>query len=221
MACNHIALRREALIQQLKALAAPRATPMLLAVTKQQPEDRIEALLASGHRQIAENRVAEASMRWGSRRAHYPDLELHLIGALQTNKAREAVALFDVIQTLDRPRLADAINQRAGEVGKRQRCMIQVNIGSEPQKSGVEPDALESLYIYCASLPNLTIEGLMCIPPAEDDPTPYFEQMRALAVSLSLSHLSMGMSGDFVRAVQSGATHVRIGTTLMGERQEA
>lgn len=191
----------------------------LIAVTKQQSIQNIRALLDLQHYTYAENRIAEAAQKWPALRAESPLIELHLIGALQTNKARAAVALFDVIETLDRPALADAIYKEALRVGKVQRCYIQINIGQEPQKSGVAPQDLLSLYKYACALSHITVEGLMCIPPEHLAPEPFFEKMHHYQQQLKLPCLSMGMSGDFISAIAHGATHVRIGTALMGERE--
>ncbi len=222
--CSEIEARYHALRDVIKKATASfpvaDATVVLVAVTKQHAAERIACLLQRGHRVFAENRVQEALEKWPSLRQAYADTELHLIGPLQTNKVRQAVGLFDVIETLDRMSLADALQAEAARIGKIQRCHIQVNIGEEPQKSGIAPRELSAFYAYIRTLPSLNVEGLMCIPPEDVAPAPYFELMRRYRQQLDLPALSMGMSGDFEMAIRFGATHVRIGTALMGSREE-
>ena len=189
----------------------------LTAVTKTRPPDAINAILAAGHRVFGENRVQEAQARWTDRRAALPDLELRLIGALQTNKAADAVALFDVIETLDRPRLAAALATAADKAGRTLRVLVQVNTGAEPQKAGALPDEADALIVQARSL-GLTVEGLMCIPPADEAPEAHFDLLRQIAQRNGLEVLSMGMSGDYETAIRLGATHVRVGSALFGER---
>ena len=200
-------------------LAAGRgpADVTLTAVTKTQPPEAIDAILAAGQRVFGENRVQEAQARWTDRRAALPDMELRLIGALQTNKAADAVALFDVIETLDRPRLAAALAVAADKAGRTLRVLVQVNTGAEPQKAGVLPDEADGLIAQARSL-GLTIEGLMCIPPADEAPEAHFNRLRQIARRNGLEVLSMGMSGDYESAIRLGATHVRVGSALFGER---
>ncbi len=186
----------------------------LVAVSKVQPPEKLEAALKAGQRVFGENRVQEAQDHWEAARATYPDLKLHLIGGLQTNKARDAVALFDVIETIDRIRLADAV----ADAGRATECLIQVNTGAEPQKGGVLPQDLESLYRHCTEKSGLVITGLMCIPPVDASPIFHFGLLATWAKRLSLSKLSMGMSHDFEEAIRMGATHVRVGSALFGER---
>jgi PLP dependent protein len=212
----HILRKRITAAQQRYPLASHNI--LLVAVTKQQAVEKIKALLNEGHYFFGENRVGEAAEKWPALKEAFPEVELHLIGALQTNKVRAAVALFEVIETLDRHDVADAIHKEAGRIGKMQRCLIQVNIGEEAQKAGVLPSALEALMQYIRTLPYIQVEGLMCIPPEGVPPAPYFALMREYQQRLGLQYLSMGMSGDFEEAVRFGATHVRIGTALMGER---
>lgn len=193
----------------------------LIAVSKGQPRPLIDQLLADGQRLFGENRIQEALDKWPSLRARYPDTELHLIGGLQTNKTKEALALFDVIETIDRTELVDAIAKEilkdASGSLRCKRFFIQVNIGEELQKSGVAPAATKSLLDYCQQK-NIFVEGLMCIPPAGSPPAPYFALLHKMAKEYGLLHLSMGMSGDYETAIRLGATHVRIGTALFGER---
>lgn len=202
------------------ALAAGRdpASLVLTAVSKTQGDAALDAALATGQRVFGENRVQEAKAHWGERRADLPDLELRLIGPLQTNKAQDAVELFDVIETLDRERLADALAAAARKTGRRPRVLVQVNTGAEPQKAGVLSDDADALIAAARDVHGLTVEGLMCIPPADEDPAPHFALLAAIAARNGLSVLSMGMSGDYLTAIEAGATHVRVGSALFGER---
>lgn len=189
----------------------------LVAVSKKQPIERIQAMLACGQRLFGENRVQEALERWGDLRAEYDDLTLHLIGPLQTNKVKEAVSLFDVIETADRPKLVKAL---AAEMKKQDRhlpCYIQVNTGEEDQKAGVLPHDLPDLLKICKT-EGLNVTGLMCIPPQDEPAALHFAFLQKLARAHDLKNLSMGMSGDFEKAIPLGATHVRVGTALFGER---
>lgn len=191
----------------------------LVAVSKKQPDEKIQAALDAGHRIFGENRVQEAQGHWAPRREQYPDLELHLIGPLQTNKAKDAVALFDVIQTLDREKLAQKLSNEMASQGRDLPCFIQVNTGEEDQKSGILPAQLGEFYDFCYTECGLDIQGLMCIPPIEEPATPHFALLRQMAQDLGLKKLSMGMSADFEKAIPLGATHVRIGTAVFGERK--
>lgn len=190
----------------------------LIGVSKQQPDDRVDAALDAGQRVFGENRVQEAQGRWADRRARYPDLELHLIGPLQTNKARDAVRLFDVIQTVDRPKLAAALARVMAEEGRMLPCFVQVNTGEEDQKAGVAPGDAAAFVAACRDEHGLNIVGLMCIPPAEDAPAPHFAFLKTLADKLGLPAVSMGMSADFEAAATLGATHVRVGSAIFGAR---
>lgn len=190
----------------------------LTAVTKTQPPEAIDAILGVGHRVFGENRVQEAQGRWTDRRSGLPDLELRLIGPLQTNKAADAVALFDLIETLDRPRLAEALAVAGEKAGRRVRVLVQVNTGAEPQKAGVLPGDADALVAQARSM-GLTVEGLMCIPPADEAPGLHFALLRKIAARNALAALSMGMSGDFGTAIRFGATQVRVGSALFGERK--
>ena len=190
----------------------------MTAVSKTQPPEAIDAALAAGQRVFGENRVQDAQGRWNGRRDRIAGLELRLIGPLQSNKAVDAAALFDVIETLDRPKLADALAGAANRVGKTVRVLIQVNTGAEPQKAGVLPGETGELIEYARSA-GLIVEGLMCIPPADEAPGPHFALLRKIARRYGLETLSMGMSGDFETAIRFGATHVRVGSSLFGERK--
>jgi PLP dependent protein len=211
-----ISQRRTAILAELAALATP--APALIAVSKTQPEAAIAEMLATGQRAFGENRVQEAMAHWEGKRGKFPDLELHLIGPLQSNKSEEAVRLFDVIQTLDRPKLADTLAAAMAKTGRRPRLMIQVNTGEEPQKAGVSPVDLPALLDHARNTSGLEIEGLMCIPPVGEPAGPHFALLAKLAAAHGIKALSMGMSGDYALAARYGATHVRVGTALFGER---
>ncbi len=197
------------------------ASVTLVAVTKTFPASVVSAAAELGQRVFGENRVQEAMAKYAPLRAAIPDLELHLIGALQTNKVREAIATFDVIETVDRDKLARALAKEMAASGQRRRCFIQVNTGEEPQKAGVLPTAAEGLIRLARDELGLPVEGLMCIPPFDDDPAPHFARLAELAARYGLARLSMGMSADFETAIRFGATHVRVGTALFGERPRA
>lgn len=190
----------------------------LVAVGKSQPVERIEAALEAGHRVFGENRVQEAAGKWPDLRGRHDGVELHLIGPLQTNKIRDAVRLFDVIQTVDRPRLAEGLRREMDRTGRECACFIQINTGEEPQKAGVLPQDADAFITRCRTDVGLTLVGLMCIPPADEEPALHFSLLRGIAERNGLSGLSMGMSGDFETAVAFGATHVRVGSAIFGER---
>lgn len=190
----------------------------LVAVSKTHPSESVLEALAAGQVVFGENRVQEAEQKFPALRPSHPLLRLHLIGALQTNKARQAVRVADIIESLDRPKLAASLAEAIAREGQKPRMLIQVNIGREPQKAGIDPDAVEDFLGLCRETHGLDVEGLMCIPPAEGDPTPHFRAMAAMAVRLGLRTLSMGMSGDFETAIAEGATHVRVGTAIFGHR---
>lgn len=195
------------------------ATVTLVAVTKTQPDEALDAALDAGQRVFGENRVQEAQAHWAARR-DTPGLELRLIGPLQTNKAADAVALFDVIETLDRPKLVEALAVEAAKAGRSPRLLVQVNTGAEPQKAGVLPEEADGL-IAAARAAGLPVEGLMCIPPADEAPGLHFALLRKIARRNGLDILSMGMSGDYEVAIRFGATHVRVGSALFGARKTA
>jgi pyridoxal phosphate enzyme (YggS family) len=206
----------EARIGKAAALAGRKAGDVtLIAVSKTQPAERIEALIAEGQRDFGENRVQEAQAKWPDLRARHRDLRLHLIGQLQSNKAEEAVALFDAIHSVDRPSLASALAKAMDRSGRRPDCFLQVNIGDEPQKGGCPVADLPALIGAACALP---VTGLMCIPPADVEAAPYFALLARLARRHGLTGLSMGMSADYETAVMIGATHVRLGTALFGSR---
>lgn len=189
----------------------------LIAVSKTRTAEEIRPLLAAGHRSFGENRVQEAAGKWPELREAYPELQLHLIGQLQSNKAEEAVALFDCIHSLDRPSLVDALARAMSKAGKSVPCFVQVNIGEEEQKGGCAIADLPAL-LDQAQAASIPVVGLMCIPPADVEPAPYFALLAELAARHGLSRLSMGMSDDFETAITLGATHVRVGTALFGPR---
>ena len=191
---------------------------VLTVVSKTQPPEAIDTALSTGLRVFGENRVQEAQGRWSGRRPDIADLELRLIGPLQTNKAMDAVALFDVIETLDREKLARALADASQKLGRASDILVQVNTGAEAQKAGVLPDDVDRLVQAAQGRYGLNVRGLMCIPPAADDPVIHFEQLRNLAERNGLSVLSMGMSGDYEAAIARGATHIRVGSALFGER---
>jgi len=206
----------EARIARAAALAGREARDVtLVAVSKTQDAAAIETLIAEGQREFGENRVQEAEAKWPALRARHPGLRLHLIGQLQSNKAEQAVALFDAIHSVDRPSLVTALAKAMAKAGRRPDCFLQVNIGDEPQKGGCPVAELPSLVEAARSLP---VVGLMCIPPAEVEPAPYFALLAKLARRHGLAGLSMGMSADYESAVMLGATHVRVGTALFGPR---
>ena len=196
----------------------PAGSVTLVAVSKTQPWDTIAPVLDAGQKVFGENRVQEALERWGDRR---DGLELRLIGPLQTNKVREAVALFDVIETVDREKLAKVLADEIQRAGKAPRFYVQVNTGEEDQKAGVAPSAAEAFITACRTTYGLTIEGLMCIPPFDQDPAPHFALLKAIALTNGVEKLSMGMSDDFETAIAQGATSVRVGSAIFGRRDYA
>ncbi len=200
-----------------KAAGREPADVRLVAVSKTFGPDAIAPVLEAGHRVFGENRVQEARAKWPVLRDGYPGIELHLVGALQSNKARDAVQLFDAIHSIDRPRIAEAVAGEMARQGKRLQLFIQVNTGEEPQKAGIAPNEAGRLLRTCRDL-GLDIAGLMCIPPHEEEPGVHFAFLAKLAGELGLKALSMGMSADFEKAVAFGATHVRVGSEIFGAR---
>lgn len=190
----------------------------LIAVTKSFGPEEIGQVVEAGHRSFGENRVQEAQSKWPRLREAAPDLRLHLIGPLQTNKIRDAVALFDAVHSVDRDRLAAELGKEMARQQRRLSLFVQVNTGEEPQKAGVAPQAAAAFVERCRDVHGLAVDGLMCIPPLEADPAPHFEMLARLAQRLGLASLSMGMSGDFETAIEHGATHVRVGSAIFGER---
>lgn len=196
------------------------AAVQLVVVTKTFGAEAILPVLEAGHRVFGENRVQEAKAKWPALRARFPDVALHLIGPLQSNKAREAVELFDAIHSIDRPKIARAVAQEMARQGRRPGLFVQVNTGEEPQKAGVKPAELGDLLRLCREELELAVCGLMCIPPLEEEPAVHFAFLAKLAEEHGLAGLSMGMSDDFETAVEFGATHVRVGSAIFGAREE-
>ena len=192
----------------------------LIAVSKYQPQNKIQAALNAGHRIFGENRVQEALQHWQDIKPNYPDLKLHLIGPLQTNKIKDALKIFDVIETIDREKLARKLGETLKSQNRNIPCLIQVNIGEENQKSGIAPKDLSDFLAFCQKDCALDIEGLMCIPPANEPAAPYFALLQKMAAQHNLPKLSMGMSSDFEKAIALGATHIRIGTAIFGSRNQ-
>lgn len=190
----------------------------LVAVSKTFDADAVRPVIEAGQRVFGENRVQEAQGKWPELKAEFPDLELHLIGPLQSNKAKEAVALFDVIETVDREKVAAELAKEMGRQGRTPRLYVQVNTGSEPQKAGIEPTEAVAFVKRCRDVHGLVIEGLMCIPPFEENPGPHFALLEKLAREAGVERLSMGMSGDYETAIAFGATSVRVGSAIFGSR---
>lgn len=214
---HNLARIRERIAEATARANRPAGSVTLVAVSKTHPAAAVEAALAAGQRSFGENRVQEAAGKFPSLRPAWPDLRLHVIGALQTNKARDAVRLADVIESLDRPKLAVALAEAMAKEGRRPDCLVQVNVGEEPQKAGILPGDTDAFLRECAALA-LPVTGLMCIPPAEGDPRPHFDWLAARAARHGLPVVSMGMSGDFEAAIGCGATHVRVGSAIFGAR---
>lgn len=191
----------------------------LVAVSKTHGEDRIRPALLAGQRLFGENRVQEAEVKWPQLKGEFPDVQLHLIGPLQTNKVNKAVALFDVIETVDRPKLAQALAREMEKTGRRPRCLIQVNTGDETQKAGVAPAEADDFIRLCRDDLGLPVDGLMCIPPLDEEPSLHFALLREIARRHDLAQLSMGMSADYEVAIEFGATLVRVGTAIFGARE--
>jgi pyridoxal phosphate enzyme (YggS family) len=216
--CENLAAILARIAAARKAAVAPAPATDLVAVSKTVPASGIREALGCGQRRFGENRVQEAQAKFPALKAEFPELELHLIGPLQTNKLREAVALFDCIQTLDRPKLADVLAAERDRSGRCPALFVQVNTGEEPQKSGASPRQAGELIAYARGKLALPVQGLMCIPPLHDDPAPHFALLLKLAREHGLANLSMGMSADFETAVRFGATHVRVGSAIFGAR---
>jgi PLP dependent protein len=214
----NLAAVRDRIAAAARAAGRDGSAVTLIAVAKSQPEERIEAALAAGQRAFGENYVQEAQRRWPDLRRTWPGVELHLVGHLQSNKAAEAVALFDAIQTVDRPKLAREIAREMAKQGRRPRLFVQVNTGEEPQKSGVAPGGLDPFLGLCRGELGLSVEGLMAIPPEDEDVALHAALLAKLARRHGLAALSVGMSADFEAAIRFGATHVRVGTAIFGAR---
>ena len=212
---------RQRIAQAAERAGRPADDVNLVAVSKTHPGGAVAAALAAGQNTFGENRVQEAQSKFPELRPHWPGLRLHLIGPLQTNKAADAVRVADVIETLDRIRLANALDEAAQKTGRLPKLLVQVNIGTEPQKSGVLPDEADRFIGICRQRFGDRLVGLMAIPPAEADPAPFFQHLARIAAAHGLARLSMGMSGDFEQAIACGATSVRIGSAIFGGRPAA
>jgi PLP dependent protein len=217
IAANLAAVRERIEAAARSAGRAP-GSVTLVAVSKTHPAESVRAALMAQHRVFGENRVQEAQAKYPQLREAFPDLALHLIGPLQTNKVRDALGTFDVIESVDRPRLAQALAKEMDHSGRRPPCLIEVNTGEEPQKSGVMPAEADGFITECRDRLGLPIIGLMCVPPIDEEPAPHFALLREIARRNGLSALSMGMSADFEKAIRFGATHVRVGTAIFGTR---
>ncbi len=214
----NLAAVRARIAQACRAAGRDPGEVTLVAVSKAFPAGAAEAALAAGQRVFGENRVQEAQAKWPALRARCPDVELHLIGPLQTNKVKAAVALFDVIETVDRPRLAEALAAEMERAGRRPDCYVEINTGAEAQKAGIAPQDADGFVARCRDRLGLPVVGLMCIPPHDADPAPHFALLAKVAARNGLARLSMGMSADYETAIAGGATHVRIGTAIFGAR---
>lgn len=209
---------KQAIRQAEKAAGRPADAVGLVAVSKTFAADEIRPVLEAGHRVFGENRVQEAQGKWPALKEAFPDIELHLIGPLQSNKAKEAVALFDIIETVDREKIAAALAAEMKKQDRNLRLYVQVNTGLEPQKAGIDPRETAAFVARCREVHGLAIEGLMCIPPFEENPGPHFALLAKLAREAGLEKLSMGMSGDYETAIAFGATSVRVGSAIFGQR---
>ena len=196
----------------------PSGSVQLVCVSKTKGPDEILPALVAGERVFGENRVQEAQKKWPDLRSRFPGIELHLIGPLQTNKVRDAVAVFDVIETLDRPRLAEALAKEFQTAARRPELFVEVNTGREPQKAGILPEEADQFITFCREICGLPVTGLMCIPPADEQASPHFALLSLIAKRNGLKKLSMGMSSDYELAIQLGATQVRVGSAIFGAR---
>jgi PLP dependent protein len=211
------AVRREIAAAAQDARRDP-ATVTLVAISKTFGAEAIEPVIAAGQRVFGENRVQEAKAKWPALKEHHAGIELHLVGPLQSNKAKEAVALFDAIHAVDRPSLCEALAKEIAKQGRAPTLFVEVNTGAEPQKAGVLPEAVDAFLKACRETYGLAIAGLMCIPPADEPPAPHFALTAKIAKRNGLALLSMGMSADYPLAIKFGASHVRVGTAIFGER---
>jgi len=217
-AADHLNEIRSRIAAAEKAAGRTAGSVELVAVSKTFDGDAIRPVIVAGQRVFGENRVQEAQGKWPALRDEFPDIDLHLIGPLQSNKAKDAVALFDAIHTIDRDRIAEAVAKEMGRQGRRLRLLVQVNTGAEPQKAGVLPQETDAFVARCREVHGLAIDGLMCIPPVDDVAAPHFALLAKIAARLGLKNLSMGMSADFETAIAMGATHVRVGSAIFGSR---
>jgi PLP dependent protein len=224
-ALSPVAIRLGQIRQEIGAAAAAAgrdpAGITLVAVSKTHAPERILEAVAAGQRRFGENRVQEAQAKWPMIKARHHDIGLHLIGPLQTNKIRQAVALFDVIESVDRDSLAARLRPEMEKAGRQLACYVEINSGAEPQKAGIAPGEADDFIVRCRSQHGLAIAGLMCVPPLGTDPAPHFALLRTIAERHGIAHLSMGMSEDFPIAIAEGATELRIGTAIFGSRETA
>jgi pyridoxal phosphate enzyme (YggS family) len=209
---------RQQIVAAAAAAARDPAEIALVAVSKMHPPERMLDAIAAGQRRFGENRVQEAQAKWPAIKARHPDIVLHLIGPLQTNKIRQAVGLFDVIESVDRDALAQRLKAEMDKVGRQLACYVEINTGAEPQKAGIAPGEAEAFIARCRTQYALAIEGLMCVPPHGAPPAPHFALLRTIAQRCGIARLSMGMSEDFPIAIREGATELRIGTAIFGAR---
>ncbi len=216
----NLAVVQDRIAEAAQAAGRAPGSVTLVAVGKTFGPERIEAALAAGQRVFGENRVQEAEAKFPALKAAHPDLVLHLIGPLQTNKARDVVSLFDVIETVDRPKLARALAKEMAKAGRRPQCFVQVNTGAEPQKAGVLPQEADALVALVRDELDLPLMGLMCLPPFDEEPSLHFALLAEIAKRNGLEYLSMGMTADFETAIRFGATHVRVGTAIFGARDK-
>jgi len=217
-ASDRLAAVKQRIVDAARGAGRDPAGVQLIAVTKTFEGPAIEPVLEAGHRVFGENRVQEAKAKWPALRQRYPDIELHLIGPLQSNKAREAVQLFDAIHTIDRPKIARVVAEEMARAGRQLKLFVEINTGEEPQKAGVMPRDAAGFVEMCRNECNLNIAGLMCIPPVDEEPAVHFAFLAKLAREMGLAELSMGMSADFETAVELGATYVRVGSAIFGGR---
>ena len=215
---GHLAEVRHRIAAAEREAGRPPGAVTLVAVSKTHPAEAVGAAYAGGQRVFGENRVQEAKAKFPALKARWPELRLHLIGPLQTNKVKDAVSLADMIETVDRPRLAEALAAEMERSGRRPACLVQVNTGEEPQKAGIAPLEADAFIAECRERLRLPVAGLMCIPPADDEPSVHFALLREMARRNGLAVLSMGMSADFEIAIRLGATQVRVGTAIFGAR---
>jgi PLP dependent protein len=220
-AATALAAVRRDIEEACRAAGRDPATVTLVAISKTFPASAIAEVIAAGQTVFGENRVQEAKAKWPDLKAQHPRLQLHLVGPLQSNKVRDALALFDAIHSVDRPSLCAALAKEVAKQGRQPQLFVEVNTGAEPQKAGVLPEQADAFLARCRDEYGLRIDGLMCIPPFEEPPAPHFALLAKIAQRNGLACLSMGMSADFPRAIEFGATHVRVGTAIFGERKAA
>jgi pyridoxal phosphate enzyme (YggS family) len=218
-AASALAAVRRDIEDACRAAGRDPATVTLVAISKTFPAAAIAEVIAAGQTVFGENRVQEAKGKWPALKAQHPGLELHLVGPLQSNKVKDALALFDAIHSVDRPSLCAALAKEVAKQGRQPQLFVEVNTGAEPQKAGVLPEHADAFLARCRDEYGLRIDGLMCIPPFDDPPAPHFALLAKIAKRNGLRFLSMGMSADFKQAIEFGATHVRVGTAIFGERQ--